>query len=281
MRNRVPAISILSLLCAGLISLALIPGGNKSDVAQAEQPRVAAVTSGGSASPNPKLLEALDDAVKPPLPQAQASAEAEVAELKATPSVPGATPTAPVAQAAALASPSVPANQDALASGRVGSSAVNLRAGPSSSAAKISVVQAGEPVQVGNTQGGWVQVTLSDGRSGWIYSSYLANGAAGAATGGKDLAAPPPQRTAVASTRAAAPAPAEPKPRAILRGGSELEDRTALIAEELPAYSRPSDGADSIFTLEAGQRVRIAQVRGDWVRVETPQGFSVWIRRSQ
>lgn len=279
MRNRVPAISILSLLCAGLISLALIPGGSKSDVAQAEQPRVAAATSGGGASPNPKLLEALDDAVKPPLPQTQASAEAQVAALDATPSVPGATPTAAVTQAAALASPSVPANQDALASGRVGASAVNLRAGPSSSAARISVVQAGEPVQVGNTQGGWVQVTLSDGRSGWIYSSYLATGASGAPAPGDDGAAP--QRTALAPTRTAAPAPAKPKPRAILRGGSELEDRTALIAEELPAYSRPSDGADSIFTLEAGQRVRIAQVRGDWVRVETPEGFSVWIRRSQ
>jgi SH3-like domain-containing protein len=68
--------------------------------------------------------------------------------------------------------------------------------------------------------------------------------------------------------------------RATIKGGDgDLEDRTARIASRLTAYSHPGDSADAIMTLSPGTRVRIAEVRGNWLRVETRDGASAWIKR--
>jgi SH3-like domain-containing protein len=172
-----------------------------------------------------------------------------------------------------MAAPSVAADPS-LHSETVGSSAVNLRAGPSSNAQQIAVLQPGEPVQTGEISGGWVKVTRADGTSGWVYSSYLSGGkrassgtqVADTSTG--SLAATPP------------PAPKAARPRAVVHGASgDLEDRIARIASRLPGYARPSDSAQSVFTFTPGDEVRIAEVRGNWLRVETADGFTAWIRR--
>ena len=106
-------------------------------------------------------------------------------------------------------------------------------------------------------------VTRADGSTGWVYSAYLSS--AGSAAAASD------QSRRIASTD---------QPRAVIHGGDgDLTDRTARIASRLPAYSRPADGAQSVFTLQPGDEVYIAEVRGNWLRVETADGMSAWIRR--
>ena len=119
--------------------------------------------------------------------------------------------------------------------------------------------EVGIDVRTGESSGGWVKVTRADGSTGWVYSSFLASNAS---------AAPPPTRVASA------------QPRAVIHGGTgDLADRTARIASRLPAYARPNDGAQSVFMLQPGDQVYIAEVRGSWLRVETEDGMTAWIRR--
>lgn len=155
-----------------------------------------------------------------------------------------------VAQPAVVAAP-ITAND------RIGASAVNLRTGPATSADTVRVLAPGEAVQVGEIQNGWAKVSAADGSAGWMYSSYLASKAG----------------------QVAAQKPRPNIPRAIIRGGDgDLQDRGALIADALPAYSEPGRSSPA-FTLEAGEHVRISDVQGDWLRVETEDGDSGWIRR--
>lgn len=254
MRHR--ALAIVSIVAVGLAALALIPGHTAPKVATAEADG-ANVTLASVSTPNPALLRRLDAEVAPPPPKAEGPAPAKVA-------VAAPTPTSALATGTDLASAAAPRVDPTLKPGSIGSSAVNLRAGPSSSAQQISVLQPGEAIQVGESSGGWVKVTRADGSTGWVYSSYLAGNAPAAAPATD-------QPTRVAS---------EDQPRAVIRGGDgNLEDRTARIASRLPAYARPSSGAQSVFTLQPGDEVYIAEVRGNWLRVETADGISAWIRR--
>ena len=95
-----------------------------------------------------------------------------------------------------------------------------------------------------------------------------------------------PCSTGLGATGPAAP-PAQPKATKPLAAqhvtisgddGSDLQDRTALIADAVTVYANPGDSA-SAFTLQGGQRVRIAEVRGNWMKIETANGTTAWIRR--
>ena len=250
-------IAIAAALGGGVVAIALLPGQAPSTASSAGEVQLAMTSA---SSPNPDLLKRLNAAVAPPPVVAPAKEDAadetdvaSVQPVSLTTGVDLASPTAAAAPAAQLKSDTV------------GGSAVNLRAGPSSSAQQLSVLQPGEAVQTGQTIGGWVQITRADGSTGWVYSSYLSSS-------GASVSKPTPksQPAQVASAQ----------PRAVIKGDTgDLEDRTARIASRLPAYPRPRDSAQSIFTFQPGDQVRIAEVRGDWLRVETDDGISAWIRR--
>jgi hypothetical protein len=57
-------------------------------------------------------------------------------------------------------------------SARIGTSAVNLRSGPSKTAPVLGVLAAGTPVTTSGIDKGWVMVS-ADGRTGWVYKTYL------------------------------------------------------------------------------------------------------------
>jgi len=250
MRHRVLAIA--AVVALGIGALALIPAGTRPTVATLEaRPAQTAIAS--VSSPNPDLLRRLDNEIAPPPVQPALPEPVKVA------AVPPAAAPAPEPASSSMLAPDPNLKPDT-----IGLSAVNLRSGPSTSAQPISVLQPGEAIQVGESSGGWVKVTRADGSSGWVYSSYLASNAGTAPASGN-------QPTRVAS---------DDQPRAVIRGGDgDLEDRTARIASRLPAYARPSNGAQSVFTLQPGDEVYIAEVRGSWLRVETEDGMTAWIRR--
>lgn len=258
MRHRV--LAIVAVVVLGGAALMLVPGGDRTRVAPAEtEPAKTALAS--VSTPNPELLRRLDREVAAPPPQ-PASVEPVNVAMAAPAVAPGTAAPAPD-----LASSSMPAPDPNLKPDSIGPSAVNMRSGPSTSAGTVTVLQPGEAVQVGASSGGWVNVTRADGSSGWVYSSYLASGA---------VAAPAADNAGSLPTRVAS----DNQPRAVIRGANgDLADRTARIASRLPAYARPSSGAQSVFTLQPGDEVYIAEVRGNWLRVETEDGLSAWIRR--
>jgi SH3-like domain-containing protein len=254
-----------SLLVLGVGALALLPADRTNSVASATA-SPAAESPASATAPNPKLLQALNAALVPPSPDSyalRAPANAAVASvLPATAAEPAVTPDASSLE---------PSQPPVLRTDSVGSIAVNLRAGPSGSV--ISVLNAGVAVSVIEANGGWIHVHLDDGRDGWVYSTYLTSGGGAAAGTGSttDTAAPPatPVRTVAANA-----------PRAVIQSdGGDLENRTARFSSALPAYSRPGDSEPSIFTFQPGDEVRIAEVRGDWLEVQTDNGITAWIRR--
>jgi SH3-like domain-containing protein len=155
----------------------------------------------------------------------------------------------------------------------IGASAVNLRAGPSTSTAPITVLQPGQPVQTGQSDGGWVEVTLPDGTTGWVYSRYLASTApAKTATASNDE--DKPARAAKSDSKAA---------KAVIKGkgkNGQLEGRTARIDAALVARSKPNGNAARVFRTSPGERVKILDVRGNWLRILTADGSSGWIERA-
>ena len=50
---------------------------------------------------------------------------------------------------------------------------VNVRSGPGKSNGKLFALAGGEKVTVGENQRGWLKITDDQGRTGWIYKSYL------------------------------------------------------------------------------------------------------------
>lgn len=240
-------------------AMMLIPGGEPR-VAVAEVPDIAS-------TPSQETLATIDAMLRPPLPEpamptrAQRSVAApdpdnfEAAALK-TPDV---TTPATDLEGAPLVDPNL--KPDA-----IGRSAVNLRAGPSSATATVTVLQPGQAVSTGESDGGWVEVTLPDGTTGWVFSRYLAS---------VEATAPPPQ-----------PEAAKPKvddtTTATIKGDTSggLEGRTARIASSLDVRTIPSKSARTIFRTEPGERVKIVDSRGNWIRIVTADGSSGWIQAS-
>ena len=147
----------------------------------------------------------------------------------------------------------------------IGGSAVNLRAGPSSDTATVTVLQPGQAVQTGESDGGWIEVTLPDGTTGWVFSRYLASNKT--------------TTTASADTSASATV-SKPEPKATVQGKGKgsLEGRTARIQSALSARAKPNSGASTLFQTEPGERVKIIDQRGDWLHIRTADGSSGWIK---
>lgn len=252
MRHRGLITTASFLAIAGIGAILMIPAKPGTATAAFADPQVATIV-------HPSVDDASIMPARLPLPGSSYFTGAPAKPVE-TPDATTANPAAGVAAvqpAAFVTAAATPTPTPITADDKIGASAVNLRSGPATSAGTVRVLSPGEPVQVGETQNGWAQVNLGDGSSGWVYANYLASHAS-------QLAA---ARAKVTVPRAT-----------ISGGGGDLQDRTALVADALPAYSQP--GSDSpAFTIEAGQHVHIARVRGDWLMVETEAGDSGWIRR--
>ncbi|QUS36539.1 SH3 domain-containing protein [Falsirhodobacter algicola] len=82
-----------------------------------------------------------------------------------------------VTSPAAAAAP-MPAAEERLPTAFVTATALNLRAGPSTSDAALDRLREGEEVSVLQTEGGWTQVRLEGGGGeGWVATRYLSGAA--------------------------------------------------------------------------------------------------------
>lgn len=246
-RKRTGTIAVVAILLAGSVgALAMIP---------ADPETVARVTAQPSAQA--ETLAAIDGLLGPKTPLAAAPVETPMAPIDRS-----ALPSDPNLQTAALSQPQptiagpAAAPETLTRTDTIGASAVNLRSGPSSNAQTLSVLQPGQQIEISGEQDGWIEVTLPDGTTGWVYSRYV-----GAAS------------TEIA--QASAPQ-AEARPTA---SDSKLTGRTARIEASIAVRSKPSSAARTLFRTEPGERVRIIGVDGDWLQIRTIDGNLGWIRR--
>jgi SH3-like domain-containing protein len=246
MRGRLTFIAAGAAVVFG--AMLMIPGGDPQ-VAVAEIPSVS----------SQETIATIDAMLNPPAPPAlpeRARPKLAVPELD-----PDNFQTAALNSPADIEAPVVDPN---LRPDTIGSSAVNLRAGPSSSTSTITVLQPGQAVQVGQMDDGWAEITLPDGFTGWVYSRYLAGVAA-------TLPPPEPEQPTL-------PTEDSTTAKADIKGKGKIEGRTARIDASIAARSIPASTARVVFTTQPGERVKIIDVRGKWLRIVTADGSSGWIQ---
>ena len=284
----------LTLTAAALAVIAVLPGGEEGAVAPVEPAAtgaqaiidaslaVAAAEPVETASPDAGAVETLTttatsspqaaaispDRERPPLlagtaPETRLAAVAGSDRASDSRSTSGRLPTAVTATVARQPG-TTPANE--VEQTRVGSSALNVRAGPTSSAGKLFVLRPGQPVTILERDGNWARITTASGERGWVYSRYLADGPAAAA-----------DQTSTRTVAAVANAPAN-APAASPSAEADRSVRHARIGSAMPARAAPSRNAAPLFTLPSGARVKIAETQGRWLRVVTDSGVSGWIR---
>jgi len=127
-----------------------------------------------SADFNVPPVQQIGSLTPPPAPRAQETAVAAPAPESSIVAV--APPAETVAVALAPPESSIATIEPpGLGSSQIGGQAVNVRATPSKTGAKIGVLNAGSAVRIGENIGGWIHVYFSGG-DGWVYQSYLAGG---------------------------------------------------------------------------------------------------------
>lgn len=235
--------------------LMLIPGGN-GDAA----PRQSAVST------SPQLASFLDSAIET-RPAEKTSAEV-IAEVAAGPE-PG--QQAPVQTFALSVTPQAgdgTATQPDMAQRELvaARTAVNLRAGPSTSNPTLFVLQPDEQVAIVDRQGNWAKVEARNGETGWVYGSYLGGGS----TADVD-------RTVTSSVEpAATPKARVEKP--VRQSRTERSRNTDSNLASIRLRAGPSRSAETIGTIAPGTPLRIAERRNGWARVVVPGGISGWVR---
>lgn len=271
-------------------ALMLIPGEPSSEAKTAP-------TIQATFAPSPELSNFLDNAIDPA--GSKQTSDQVIADVAAAPEavevdVAAAAPTAPV-QGLALPEAADMTVTASIASSRETKSArtaVNMRAGPSTSYSTLFVLQPDEQVAVLERDGKWTKVEKRDGATGWVYGSYLSDSdedsmATAAATSATEpvrsepVRAPEPVREARVEPRQLEVVEAAPTRRSFfdVRRSSRMESRrggSELAAIRLRAG--PSSRSETIATIEAGTPLRIAEKRRGWARVVIPGGISGWVR---
>ena len=151
---------------------------------------------------------------------------------------------------------------------RVGDSAINVRTGPSSSAERLFVLEAGADISVRErSEGGWVLLADGQGREGWAHSSNLAN---------VDLTVLPVRAQATAKAAVEAPQE-EPADRMATTAGS---DTRTVAGAGVNVRSTPSKDGEKLFALAGGKQVTVTENQRGWLRVLDAEGRSGWVYSS-
>lgn len=245
-------------LVPAAIVVALLPGSKTVPTpatdAVASAAQVAAdedVLPVAAVGPDP-LLTSVPAADLPPVPEEPAA----TADPDPVPvDMPSGDDTATGSVAAAPAAQEEPPGEPVAAQPSfVGSTAVNMRVGPSTDTARLTTLQPGEPVSVIETSDGWSFVQTVTGESGWVASNYL----------GERAVKREEARQAEASSNG--------------NPNADVEGRTVRSSSAVVVRAGPSNGAERLFVIQPGEAIRIAETRGSWARVIVDGGVSGWVR---
>lgn len=247
--GRFPRASHLSLIgIAGVAAMLLLPGDEtrrpETSLTLGTDPVVT-----GSTGTEPGAAEAQTHVALAPLP-----ATGFTATTNSEPA-PEAIPVVASAEPRQSMPAPLPAMEEQALPARtlwVGASAVNVRAGPSPSTAKLFVLRQGQKVSASETSGGWTLIVDDDsGESGWVASRYLS-----------DSALPPDARQQ--------PATAEQSRRV---GGLKF----ARVTDSVTLRAGPSRFSPRLFMLRPGEKIAVLETRGRWLHVVLENGVSAWV----
>ncbi len=142
----------------------------------------------------------------------------------------------------ALETPANPAQETQSALGIVLVASLNVRSGPGLEHAVIAAVSAGDRLPVVEQTGGWVRLSLPDGRTGWSAQEYVA------IDGDVQAAAVSPSAGA----------------------------KAVILADMLNVREQPDLGGIVIAALGRQECVDILEQQDGWVRVSLPTAKSGW-----
>lgn len=203
----------------------------------------------------PELTRFLDNAIAP-APATMTSAEV-IASVAAAPEIGVTSPVPNLALPKAPITATVPATQPdeprELTSVRT---AVNMRSGPSTNHATLFVLQPDEEVRIVSRDGAWAQVEKTNGPTGWVYGSYL----------GADEAGDPATAAIV------------PKGKGVREASIARPSKSDASGGGIRLRAAPSTSAATLFSVEPGTQLRVAERRNGWARVVVPGGMSGWVR---
>ena len=159
---------------------------------------------------------------------------------------------------------------------------VNVRSGPSTDAEKLWVLERGDEVQALAVAGDWVEVEVSEDKTGWMLREFLTEA---------DLTGLPEQEVpAVAETDVASiaepEAVAEPEvaeteqlvAEAVTGTATDLSgDVRTVLGAGVNVRSSPSSGAEKLFALPGGRKVSVSETQRGWLKVTDDQGRSGWL----
>jgi uncharacterized protein YgiM (DUF1202 family) len=207
-----------------------------------------------------------------------------------------ATPATAAANAAASAAPSqdIPLGEpDALAFANsagtatpaktleVNDNLVNVRAGPSTEFEKLWVLKRHDEVRALAVAGDWVEVEISDGKSGWILSQFLTDADLSGLPQHEVPAAPATQVASIAEPVAAEPEAAAPDQlvaEAASETGTELSgDVRTVLGSGVNVRSGPSSSSGKLFALPPGRKVSVLESQRGWLKVTDDKGRTGWL----
>jgi SH3-like domain-containing protein len=172
------------------------------------------------------------------------------------------------------------------------STALHVRAGPSTETPSLFVFHPDIPVRVDQIRGNWARISTSEGSSGWAYAPYLTGiepqQLAGNTTA-LEAANSPPSAGSANATISAASASVEQR-RAAADGERQVAVREStapnataakskafLLTNDTVMRSSPSSGSRKLSVVPGGSKLLVAEWDGRWARVILTDGTSGWI----
>jgi SH3-like domain-containing protein len=142
----------------------------------------------------------------------------------------------------------------------VGDSPVNVRSGPSQNNKRLFALAAGAEVNVAGKSGGWVSITDSKGRDGWVDASLLDNLKLDAVPKVKAPPVAEPEKPAVK------PATAEAKPSHVRK----------VAGAGVTVREGPGKSHGQLFSLAGGSEVTVLDDNKGWLKITDGKGRTGW-----
>jgi uncharacterized protein YraI len=146
-----------------------------------------------------------------------------------------------------------------------GDNFLSLRTGPGSRYQEIARMRENTQLTILGRSGAWLNVALSDGRSGWAYSKYVASAPVYPDPATPPAASPPVVSPPAVASRAISPPRAGVVSNLAISGDTFLSLRTGAGTEN-PEIARLLEGTE----------VRMLTQQGAWVEVELTNGMRGW-----
>jgi uncharacterized protein YgiM (DUF1202 family) len=158
---------------------------------------------------------------------------------------------------------------------KVNDNLVNVRSGPSTESERLLVLKRGDEVRALAVAGDWVEVEVSEGRTGWMLSKFLTDA---------DLTGLPEREAPVETAAApvAEPAITEPEPELVAEVESSEPttlsgDVRTVLGAGVNVRSSPSSSAEKLFALPGGRKVSVSETQRGWLKVTDENGRSGWL----